>query len=278
MATDRFSIWAAGILLAAALSAPPPAAADAGAPPGDAEAALALSQSAIGRTVGDFAFRDSEGRAVSLADYRGRPLVVSFVYSSCYHTCPVITTTLADAVEVARDALGDDSFAVVSVGFDVAEDTPQRMRAFARQQGVGRRGWSFLSGEAPQVAGLADALGFTFYRSSKGFDHLAQVTVIDGEGVVRRQVYGETFATPHLVQPLKQLVLGTPTPLASLDDLIKAVRLYCTIYDPAADRYRFDYSLFVQIGVGAVIVIFLSVVVVRGWWRTRRPGAGGTSA
>ena len=274
MPTRRTIIGAAGILFAAFVCAVPTAKAGVGAPPGDADAALAHSQSAIGRSVGDFTFRDTAGRAVSLAKFRGRPLVVSFVYSSCYHTCPVITSTLSDAVAVARDALGDDSFAVVSVGFDVAKDTPDRMRAFARQNGVRGPEWTFLSGTLPQVAGLADNLGFTFYKSSKGFDHLAQVSVIDATGVVRRQVYGETFATPHLVQPLKELVLGTPAPLASLEDLIKAVRLYCTIYDPAADRYRFDYSLFVQIAIGAFIVIFLSVFVIRGWWRTRQRPAG----
>ena len=270
MPTRRSIIRAASIVLAALVCAVPSALAGVGAPPGDADAALARSQAAIGRSVGDFTFRDTAGRAVSLAEFRGRPLVVSFVYSSCYHTCPVITSTLSDAVSVARDALGDDSFAVVSVGFDVANDTPDRMRAFARQNGVRGSGWTFLSGTLAQVAGLADSLGFTFYKSSKGFDHLAQVTVIDATGVVRRQIYGETFATPHLVQPLKELILGTPAPFASLEDLIKAVRLYCTIYDPAAGRYRFDYSLFVQIAIGAFIVIFLSVFVVRGWWRTRQ--------
>ena len=103
------------------------------------------------------------------------------------------------------------------------------------------------------------------YRSAKGFDHLSQVTIIDAAGVVHGQVYGEAFATPHLVEPLKELVLGTAAPFSSLEDLIKRVRLYCTIYDPAADRYRFDYSLFMQIAIGAVNVGVLLVVVARGW-------------
>lgn len=260
--------WLAGFVLAVVLAVS--ARADVGAAPGDAKAALALSQAAIGRVVGDFAFRDRQGKPVHLSRFRGRPLLLSFVYTGCAETCPVLTTTLADAVGAARDALGEDSFRVVTVGFDAANDTPERMGHFAAGEGVGDAGWTVLSGGPLEVAGLADAVGFTFYRSAKGFDHLSQVTIIDAAGVVHGQVYGEAFATPHLVEPLKELVLGTAAPFSSLEDLIKRVRLYCTIYDPAADRYRFDYSLFMQIAIGAVNVGVLLVVVARGWWRARR--------
>jgi len=66
------------------------------------------------------------------------------------------------------------------------------------------------------------------------------------------------------------MVFGTPAPLASISDLIKKVRLFCTIYDPAADRYRFDYSIFIQLIVGTLIVGGMGVFVVREWWRIFR--------
>ena len=240
----------------------------------DRAQALEISQAALGRLAGDYAFRDGDGRTVRISDYRGKPLVVSFIYTSCAHACPIITRNLADAVETARDALGGDAFRIVTVGFDAAADTPERMRAFARQHGARTPGWSFLSGDGRQVAGVAADLGFSFRRTAKGFDHISQTTIIDGGGKVYRQVYGETFAMPLLVEPLKELVLGTTAPFASLDDLVKKVRLFCTLYDPAAERYRFDYSMFIRLVIGAVIILAMAGFVGRELWRHGRRRAG----
>jgi protein SCO1 len=240
--------------------------------------ALAQSQAAIGRSVGDYVLRDETNREVRLSRYRGRPLVVSFVYTSCADACPVITRTLVDAAEEAQDTLGEDAFSVVTVGFDVASDTPERMRMFAGQQGADLSNWRFLSGDLLSVAGLADDLGFAFYRSAKGFDHLFQTTIIDGDGRVYRQVYGAGFETPLLVEPLKELVFGTTAPFSSLEDLVKKVRLFCTIYDPATDRYRFDYSIFIQLVIGTVIILFMIGFVVRNFVRLRRRRSDETAA
>ena len=244
------------------------------------EQALTYSQAAIGRTLANYAFTDSHGEAVTMADFRGKPLVVSFIYTSCADSCPIITQTLADAAASARNALGNDSFSVVSVGFDSAADSPDRMRYFATQQGIDVADWKFLSGDLPSMVGLAENLGFIFYSSPKGYDHLSQVTVLDGKGVVYRQVYGQTFDLPLLVEPLKELVFGTPTPFASVGDLIKKVRLFCTIYDPAQDRYRFDYSIFIQLFVGTLIVGGMFIFVLREWvriFRARRRKPGSSS-
>jgi len=234
------------------------------------EQALAYSQSAIGRELANYVFQDSQGRAVTMVDFLGKPLVVSFIYTSCADSCPIITQTLANAADSARDTLGEDSFNVISIGFDSGSDSPDRMRSFARQQGIDISHWKFLSGDLPSMVGLAENLGFIFYKSPKGFDHLSQVTVVDAKGVVYRQVYGQTFDLPHLVEPLKELVFGTPAPFASISDLIKKVRLFCTIYDPKADRYRFDYSIFIQLFVGSVVVGAMCIFVIREWWRIFR--------
>ncbi|MBL6929017.1 MAG: SCO family protein [Rhodospirillales bacterium] len=237
----------------------------------DDAAAISRSQAAIGRSVGDHEFRDTGSRKVRLSDFRGRPLVLNFIYTSCPSSCNVTTVMLEDAFEVARDALGRDEFAAVSIGFDTAKDTPERMRLFARQKGVeGTYGWQFLSGDAETIEALTKTLGFVFFRSPQGYDHLAQVTVIDAQGKVFRQIYGESFDIPLLVEPLRALVFGTSAPFASFENLVKKVRLFCTIYDPAADRYRFDYSLFIQLSAGILIIGGGFAWVCRELWRNRR--------
>jgi len=220
----------------------------------DAKIALATSQAAIGRTLEDITLRDRNGKAVQLSGYRGKPLVISVIYTSCYHICPATTQHLAKVVQTARAALGEDSFRVVTIGFDTAKDNPDAMRSFARQQGVDLPGWEFLSTDAPSIARLVNNIGFLYYSSPKGFDHLMQATVVDANGKIYRQVYGMTFDTPLLVEPLKELVLGEKPGESMFDGLWSKVKLFCTTYDPANDRYRLDYSLFIGMFIGFLII------------------------
>lgn len=239
-----------------------------------ADAALKTSQAAVGRAVGDHAFTAIDGRPVRLADYRGKPLVVSLVYTSCADFCPTISKAVGDAVDAAVSAFGRDAFAVVTLGFDARADTPARMRAFARSHGLGAPNWSFLSADADTIVALSDDLGFTFFPSAKGFDHLAQTTLIDPEGRVYRQIYGTDFAPPSLVEPMKELIFKRRSELTSVEGLINRVRLFCTIYDPASGRYRFDYSLFITLIVGGLSLGAVGAVMVRAWWRSRRLQGG----
>jgi protein SCO1/2 len=235
----------------------------------DDASALAYSQAAIGRVVGDHAFIDASGNGLRLADYRGKPLVVNLIYTGCTHTCPLIVEALYRAVDVAQEALGPDKFSVVTVGFDTRNDTPERMRAYARTRGVDLPNWGFLSTDVETMDRLARDLGFIFFPSPKGFDHLAQTTIIDAEGRVYGHVYGAEFGAPTLVEPLKQLVFRRAGNLATLSDLIDRVRLFCTFYDPASERYRFDYSIFIGMIIGFASLSGLGVLLVRGWLRER---------
>ena len=232
----------------------------------DYDAALAASQGAIGRQLADIRFTSADGRSLRLSEFRGKPLVLSMVYTSCYQICPMTTRYLSKVVDKARAALGDDSFAVAVVGFDSRVDTPAAMRYFADKQGITERGWYLLSATRDDVDRLAKGTGFLFQPSSNGFDHLIQATVIDAEGRVYRQVYGQVFDTPLLVDPLIELVLGRgapPQPL--LATLVDRIKLFCTTYDPARDGYYFDYSLFIGMLIGGTIIVLTSVVLLRGW-------------
>ena len=239
----------------------------------DEASALRYSQAAVGRAVGDHRFRDTRSRPVSLSDFRGRPLIVNLVYTSCHHTCPVIVQTLARSVDVARSALGAESFAVVTVGFDARADTPSRMHAFGRSQGIDLANWRFLSADAATIDALSRDLGFVFYPSPRGFDHLAQTTILDENGLVYRQVYGATFEPPAIVEPLKALIFGRGGNLTSVDGLLNRIKLFCTIYDPSRERYRFDYSIFVGGTIGLASLLLLSIVAVREWRRGRGSAA-----
>jgi protein SCO1/2 len=218
--------------------------------------ALEISQAAIGRELAALEFTDSSGQPVSLADFKGQPLLISLIFTSCHHVCPALTRHLKTAVDSARDALGHNSFSIVTIGFDTPNDTPERMQNFARKQGIDDPRWAFLSGSAETMASLVENVGFIYFPTARGFDHITQVTITDREGVIYQQVYGGTFELPWLVEPLKDLILNRPQSRHNfLSAVVDRVKLFCTVYDPNTGRYRFDYSLFVQIAIGALVVL-----------------------
>jgi protein SCO1 len=239
--------------------------------PLDADAALAASQAAVGSQPSDFAFTDTDGKRVTLAGYRGRPLVVSFVYTGCSQVCPTTTRFLAKAVREARAVVGASAFDVVSIGFNIPSDNPVSMRVFQRQNGIDDPRWSFLTPDAGAPEGLARGFGFAYAAQSGGFDHLAQVTILDGQGRIYRQVYGESFALPMLVQPLRELALGEPVAAGSLAAVVGRVRLLCTVYDPVTGKYRLDYALFFEILAGVIVLGGTLLFALRDWRRSRRP-------
>lgn len=242
--------------------------------PTDRDTALSISQAAIGRQVGDYTFTDIAGTQRRLADYRGKPLVISLIYTSCYHICPTTTRHLAEVIERAQSVLGVDSFAVITVGFDVARDTPEAMRRFARDQKVAAVHWDFLAADAGSIDGFARDLGFQFRRTGGGFDHLLQTTILDADGVVRRQVYGMDYETPILIEPIKRLVFGEELSEGFFERMTNKFRLFCTVYDPASDRYRFNYSIFVGIAMGVAMGIFFIFLLIREWRNSSRAGSG----
>lgn len=235
--------------------------------------ALAISQAAHGRTIADVTLTRVDGSRFDLAELRGRPLVVSLIFTSCHHVCPTTTQYLKQAVLKARDALGENSFRVITVGFDWRRDTPSMMRRFASEQGVDIEGWEFVAADEQTVELLTEQLGFAYYPSGGGFDHLIQTSILDEHGTLYRQVYGMRFPVPHLVEPLKELVFETGAHQSLLSELTNRVLLFCTVYDPASDTYRFRYDIFVGLAIGLTLGMLAIALLIREWRHTSAWGS-----
>jgi protein SCO1/2 len=133
----------------------------------------------------EFGLRDERGRVVRLRDLRGRPAVVTFLYTTCRDTCPLTT----QQIRAALDDLGEDA-PVIAVSVDPANDTPRRARAFdVKQQMVGRMRW--VLGTSTQLQRIWRAYGVA--PQTADAEHSASTVVIDGRG---RQRVG--FATSVL--------------------------------------------------------------------------------
>lgn len=237
--------------------------------PLDPDEAYRASQDAVGRSVGDYRFVNQDGQPVQIAQFRGRPLLISYIYTNCAFVCPTLTSQIARIAEVARDTLGADSFSVLTVGFDTRADTPEQMGDYAVERGITMPGWYFVSGDEATVSALARDIGFSWAPVAGAFDHLAQVTILDEDGRVYQQIYGPEFETPMIVDPLKRLALGMRTPERPVADFLNRVRLLCTSYDAKSGRYRFDYSLILEIAIGLTCALGIAIFVMRSWRQTR---------
>ncbi len=238
--------------------------------PFDETAALETSEAAIGTTLGRYAFTDVGNKVRRLDSFLGKPIIISLIYTGCADVCPTVSESLANAIETAQDTFGTQAFNVVTIGFDAQNDTPARMRSFAASHGLRLDNWYFLSGDQGSIDRMADDLGFIFFTSSKGFDHMTRTTVIDGEGVVYRHIYGADVEPPHLMEPLKDLIYGRVGNMTSLEGIINKVRLFCTIYDPRQGRYRFDYSIFILISAATIGLGGFATIIIRSLLSNRR--------
>jgi protein SCO1/2 len=236
----------------------------------DEKEALKESQAALGREIGEYRFTDSEGRPVRLSELRGKPLVVSFVYTGCFQVCPASTQFLAKAVAQAERTLGPGSFRVATIGFNLPFDSPQAMKDFRRKFALAWPHWLFLTPEADALPALTADFGFRYEATPAGFDHLLQASIVDAQGRVYRQVYGDAFDIPQFVGPLLQLAQNAPVPQGNLEALWEQVKLLCTVYDASSGRYRLNYAVFVEIFVGTTVMLGGILVVALNWRRRRR--------
>lgn len=256
--------WGLSLLSSAVLAQESPA-------PGlDQKAAIAASQAAVGRTIGDHTLLDRENRPVRLSSYRGKPLLVSFIYTGCFQVCPTTTRSLDETVRALQGRFGDNQFNVISIGFNQPADSPQALKAFAAQHRINRPNWDFLSPPLPVVEQLTREFGFRYEATPAGFDHVLQVSLVDAQGRIVRQVYGDKVPADALGEPMKDLLVGVPlSPSTPLTDLIDQVRLLCTVYDPETGTYRVDYGLALEAAGGLTFIVALALYMLNEW-RTRR--------
>lgn len=126
----------------------------------------------------DFALADQDGRRVAVAALRGRPVIVTFMYTTCTNDCPTMTQQIRGAL----DDIGHD-VPVLAVSVDPANDTPARARRFlAKQQMTGRM--RFLLGSDAQLQRVWRTFGIQ-PQGSGGREHSASVVLLDDSGVAR---------------------------------------------------------------------------------------------
>jgi protein SCO1 len=138
----------------------------------------------------DFSLTDQDGERISMRDFRGQPVIVTFLYTTCEDTCPV----QAQTVRGALDELGEDVPAI-AIAVDPPRDTPERARAFlSEQRALGRL--DFVLGTRAELKPLWK--GFYVRPQSVTQEHNARFTLVDKRGF-QRVGYPGFEATPERI-------------------------------------------------------------------------------
>jgi protein SCO1/2 len=145
----------------------------------------------------DFELRNQDGERVSMRSLRGRPVVVTFLYTTCQDSCPIQAQTLRGAL----DQLGHDVPAL-AIAVDPPRDTPERAQAFlSKQRATGRI--DFVLGSRAQLRPLWKA--FAIRPQSVTEEHMARFTLIDSRGYQRIGYPGEEATPERLAHDLRLL-------------------------------------------------------------------------
>jgi len=145
----------------------------------------------------DFQLRNQDGETVSMRSLRGRPVVVTFLYTTCEDTCPI----QAQTVRGALDDLGHDVPAL-AIAVDPPRDTPGRAQAFlAEQRATGRI--DFVLGSRAELRPLWK--GFAIQPQSVTEEHQARITLVDSRGFQRIGYPGAEATPERLAHDLRML-------------------------------------------------------------------------
>ncbi|OGP30553.1 MAG: hypothetical protein A2067_06740 [Deltaproteobacteria bacterium GWB2_42_7] len=228
----------------------------------EASKALKLSNDAIGKEVGDYTLIDQDGKNFSLREFAvGKPLVISFIYTSCGHICPTITANLGNAIQEADKDFGD-KFSVITIGFDVENDTPQRMKEYGANFTADVKNWRFVTADRETIERLTNNLGFYYKKIEGGFDHLNFLTIVDSKGKIYEHVYGIDFKPRDVLQPVSEAIYKTAEQKEiKIGGFIDRLKLFCYKYDNATGTYKLDYPFIVKMVLESMTILIIILFI-----------------
>jgi protein SCO1/2 len=158
-----------------------------------------------------FRLIDQNANELSLADLRGKVVLLDFIYTSCPGPCPILTG-LHVSVQRQLDPALRARVHFVSISLDPVRDNPAALREYARKRGAELSDWSFLTGPPDEVDAAIRAYGIGSARQPDGtIAHLVVSFAIDGEGRIARRFIGLEDVDPARVrEELEKLARSLP--------------------------------------------------------------------
>lgn len=147
-----------------------------------------------------------DGKDIELKELRGEVLVMVMIYTSCKASCPRL---VADMREIQKKVPAEKNNDVkyVFVSIDPEVDTPERLKAFAKENQMDTKQWLFLRGSKENTREFAAVLAFNYKRiSPMDFSHSNIISVFDKEGVLAHQKEGLGEDDSQVIETINKLV------------------------------------------------------------------------
>ena len=136
-----------------------------------------------GDTVPDFTLTDQDGRAFHLADFRGKAVLVTFIYSRCPlpNYCPLMSKNFSTLQQrLTKEFAG--RFHLLSISFDSEYDTPRVMKSYAEVFTKDETSWTFASGNNREILSVASQFGLVYLPEAGSFSHDLRTALVGPDG------------------------------------------------------------------------------------------------
>jgi protein SCO1 len=168
---------------------------------------------AVGEAVPDFMLTDQEGSAVSLFQFRGKVVALTFGYSRCPNPsyCLRLSRNLAELKRQFPDRAGRD-LVLLTIAIDPEYDQGPALARYARSFGADARSWHFLTGTVSQIHQVAAMFGMDFWNTDGLLTHTLHTVVIDRNGRLAANIDGNQFTARQLGNLVKAVMGRLPGP------------------------------------------------------------------
>jgi protein SCO1/2 len=128
-------------------------------------------------------WNDQNAKTIQLSNFQGQPIILTMVYLSCPHSCPMTVAKLQE-IEKKIVAKGVSKYRFILASFDFENDRPAQMKIFMKKHKLDDSHWSILTGSKDeQIRELAVVLGINYKKLDDGdFSHSNVISLLDEDG------------------------------------------------------------------------------------------------
>ena len=153
----------------------------------------------LNHPVPDFMLTDQARTPISLSQLRGKVVVMNFIYTSC--ALPLFCYRMTNHFSVLQNRFAGRNgrdLVLLSITFDPARDTPERLADYAKQWKANAARWHFLTGSSGDIKRVADTFGMDYFPDEGLINHSLRTVVIDRAGRLLANVEGNRFTAQQL--------------------------------------------------------------------------------
>ena len=147
-----------------------------------------------------FGLWNQDGEAVSLLNFRGKKVVLNFIFTRCKNAkmCPAATAKMGQLDRRAQ-ADGIDGYHLVTITFDPAYDAPPVLHEYGTMRGLDFRRHSLLTGDEAVIRKLLELFAVRTRREDGTIVHTATTVLIDADGKIAYIRYGPDWTVTEFL-------------------------------------------------------------------------------